>query len=130
MVRVIRVAPIHAEVAYCRINDSDLMPAILTPLEATMVVATAATAELRLLVDVVPVRLHVVIVVIAAALGSSREVARVIVVADRLLLLLNWRGTRRIMLLLVMVMTRSICAMVAMATTALIRRGVLPVSSF
>ena len=70
MVRVIRVAPIHAEVAYCRINDSDLMPAILTPLEATVVVATAA-AELRLLVDVVPVRLHVMIVVIAAALGSS-----------------------------------------------------------
>ena len=130
MVRVIRVAPIHAEVAYCGINDSDLIPAILTPLEATMVVATAATAELRLLVDVVPVRLHVMIVVIAAALGSSREVARVIVVADRLLLLLNWRGTRRIMLLLVMVLTWSTCTMVAVATTSLIRRGVLPVSSF
>ena len=129
MVRVIRVAPIHAEVAYCGINDSDLIPAILTPLEATMVVATAA-AELRLLVDVVPVRLHVMIVVIAAALGSSREVARVIVVADRLLLLLNWRGTRRIMLLLVMILTWSTCTMVAVATTSLIRRGVLPVSSF
>ena len=129
MVRVIRVAPIHTEVAYCGINDSDLIPAILTPLEATMVVATAA-AELRLLVDVVPVRLHVMIVVIAAALGSSREVARVIVVADRLLLLLNWRGTRRIMLLLVMILTWSTCIMVAVATTSLIRRGVLPVSSF
>ena len=129
MDRTIRIVPIHAEVAYCGINDSDLIPAILTPLEATMVVATA-TAELRLLVDVVPVRLHVMIVVIAAALGSSREVARVIVVADRLLLLLNWRGTRRIMLLLVMVLTWSTCTMVAVATTSLIRCGVLPVSSF
>lgn len=79
MDRTIRIVPIHAEVAYCGVNDSDLMPAILAPLKATMVVSTAA-AELRLLVDVVPIRLHVMIVVIAALLGSSREVARIIVV--------------------------------------------------
>ena len=112
-------------VRFGRINDSDLLPAILISLKATMLAAT--TAELRLLVDVVAVCLHMVIVVVAATLGSSREVARIVAV-DWLLLLLNWRRATRVvlLLLLVIILTWAICAMVV-ATASLIRRGVLPV---